>query len=434
MASKNMNIESLDTVKDLDTSSTSEQLSDACKEPQNAGATSSAVRCAFLMNFLAPDVRPIAECLANRLANLRVLVSVPMEGNRNWEQEETTFDVVVQKTKTITREDKHPDGYTDVNYVHLPKDTLGQLRSYCPDVIVSTELGMRTIHSVCYRMLHRRCRLIIAVSTSEHIEASRNSFLRRLYRRCILRFADRVTYHGPSCRRFLEQLGADEKQLRPFFYAADPEKCYLGEKHYQTDPSQRNASHGTDESGKPFDVDLITVGQLIERKGIRFAIRDLASWCEANPRRNLRWTLAGSGELEHEIREFVAPKNFCIRLLGNCTRKQLWDLYRSSTLMLFPTLGDEWGLVVDEAMHSGIVVIGSIFAQSTEVLVQDESTGWRYDPNDTESLHQSLSAWATLDLQGRAEMGRTAREAVASRTPDAAASQLIRIIQEFRVN
>ena len=103
------------------------------------------MRVVYLTNFLSPDIIEICREMTRRVEELVVLVSVPMEGNRAWTLEDEGLDVRVQKTFTITRTDKHPTGYQDVNYVHFPRDTYRQLRSIKPDVVISTELGARSI-------------------------------------------------------------------------------------------------------------------------------------------------------------------------------------------------------------------------------------------------------------------------------------------------
>ena len=176
----------------------------------------------YLRNFFAPDSIAIAQAWDHRVGKLIVLISVSMEGNRSWKPDDGGLDVRRQKTWTRTRVDHHPSGYSDINYVHFPIDTTRQLKRAKADVVVSNELGLRSILSAfhCSRsgwfgLRKRRCQLVIAVSTSPWIEASRSGWLRKKQRSLLLARADRVTYNGPECKQWLLGLGVPEDRLAP---------------------------------------------------------------------------------------------------------------------------------------------------------------------------------------------------------------------------
>ncbi len=373
-----------------------------------------AKRIVYLTNFLSPDIVDICRHWSAAADDLTILVSVPMEGNRSWTPDEQGLNVRVQKTWTMTRTDRHPSGYRDVNYVHLPLDTFSQLRRRRPDVIVSTELGARSMIAAAYRRLNGRCRHIIAVNTSQHIEASRRGRLRDFQRRRLLRRADLVTFNGPSGRDFLSDLGVPTDKLYPWNYAADPEKIYRG----PIVPS---------DDGR---VCLLTVGQLIERKGVTEALQDLIAMASEVPKLRIHWTLFGGGPLLDPMKSAKTPENLTVDFSGNCDAGQIRRAYRDHQVMLFPTLGDEWGLVVDEALHSGLVVIGSRFAQACTTLIRDGVNGWVYDPHGSESLRASVLAWANTNAEARLAMRHRARHSVVDQTAETAARQIRDAIDE----
>lgn len=374
------------------------------------------LRVVYLTNFVSPDIVQICQNWADRLRQLTLLVSVPMEGNRNWTATDASLDVRVQKTWTRTRVDRHPSGYRDINYVHVPLDTYRQLRKLRPDIIVSTELGARSIVSAAYRNMNPDCRHIIAVNTSEHIESSRNGRLRNWQRRCLLRTADAVTYNGPSCRDFLVDLGVPTERLSEWMYAADPHKIHPGELQHS--------------DGNP--IRLLTVGQLIERKGVAMALEGLIAAAGRFPGVRLHWTVIGDGPLATTMKQTRTPENLTVEYRGHCDADQIRNAYRDHELMLFPTMGDEWGLVTDEALHSGLAVVGSIHAQSVTTLVRDHHNGWRYDPNRADALPEVLGHWIGHDLDERMAIRHQARQSVSGRTPTRAAEQICEAMSRIR--
>ncbi|MCC9641528.1 glycosyltransferase family 4 protein [Rhodopirellula sp. JC740] len=376
----------------------------------------------YLLNFLAPDVIAITQAWNQKVGKLIVLISVAMEGNRSWAPDDGGLDVREQRTWTRTRIDRHPGGYEDVNYVHFPLDTMSQLRRAKPEVVVSAELGMRSMLSAAHCTLsgwfglrHRRCKLVLAVSTSPWIESSRSGRLRRIQRRWLLRCADRVTYHGPECQQWLLDLGVSADRLAPFQYAADPTKIYRDELQ----------AHASDQ------VRVVTVGQLIDRKGVREGLRQMIEVASSNPTLRLQWTLVGGGPLLDEIQSAATPANLTVRCLGNCTAEQIRDAYRDHEVMFFPTRGDEWGLVVDEALHSGLVVIGNPRAQAVGTLVKDGVNGWICPVDDTASLGSALTTFSVMSGDERMTMREQARSSVSDRTPEHAADQITAVIDQL---
>jgi hypothetical protein len=366
----------------------------------------------FLVNFLAPNLVAVCREVAQRCARFTVLSSVEMESNRNWEANWQDLEVIVQKTWTITRNVRHPGGYQEVNYVHIPTDTIQQLGRLRPDVIVSLELGARTAMSSIYRKLHRTCAQVVAVYASERSEAGRGGLRKRLRRRLLGR-ADWITFNGPSCQRLLQSLGADPDRMSPWDYAADPAKPYHGE-------LLRKDDHD--------GIELLTVGQLSERKGMLPATQQLCDWARNHPGVRVRWHVLGSGPLEQAMRAEPRPSNLDLVLHGHCDSQTIAEHYRDSDLMLFPTLGDEWGLVVDEALFSGLPVIGSCHSQAATTLIRSGVNGQIYDPEQPQSLSAALDRYLRLTAAERWQMALAARQSVACRTPQASAEQLLRAI------
>ena len=364
----------------------------------------------FLVNFVAPNLVAVCQELAASVDRLTILSSVAMESNRDWQAEWKDLNVIVQKTWTITRHPKHPGGYREVNYIHVPLDTIGQLSRLRPDTIVSLELGARTAWSSLYRSMNPKCVHITAVYASERSEAGRGA-VRGWLRRRLLRRADGITYNGPSCSRLLLSLGGDQSKMSPWNYAADPNKPFRGNR-----PTS---------SGEP--LKLLTVGQLSERKGMVPALRQLASFASEHPERSFCWNVVGNGPLKETMAAMPHPNNLAVVFHGHCEPEQIANHYRDNDVMLFPTMADEWGLVVDEAMFSELPVIGSCHSQAAETLIRDGVNGWIYDPEDERSLARALDQCCQASL---VDVSASARARMVDRTPKASAVQLVDAITQ----
>ncbi len=359
-----------------------------------------AAHVVFLVNFLSPNLVEVMRTASQALGRLDVLVSVPMEANRNWQVDNRGLSVITQKTWTKRKLAHHPGGYVEELFVHVPLDTLALLRQLRPDCIVSLEMGMRSLQSSLYRRCWaRRCRHVLSVYGSERSEAGRG-WLRRALRGRLIKAADIVTYNGPSCLRYLTRQGASPERMMPWNYAADPLKPYRGE--LIPLPKQ--------------PLRMLSVSQLIARKGMDRACQALSQWSSRHPEIEIQWSIAGTGPQMEWFTSYVLPANLKLRMLGHCQPEQLQTLYAEHAVHFLPTLGDEWGLVVDEALHSGQIVLGSCHSQAVETLVQPGVNGWIYDPDNDESLFAALDALATVEEARLWQMRQRARESVLERT------------------
>ena len=362
------------------------------------------VRLTVLTHYLPPYITRILQHVALSVPQMQVLLSIPLEPNCNYVLDWGDLDVQVQKSLMLRSRWKHRAGFNDELYVHVPYDTYACLRRAKPDIIFSYELGFRSLVSALYRRLHPRCRLAYCVCVSEHTEQGRGS-ARWLLRRALVRAADAVTFNGPSCQRYLRQLKVPDSKLFPFPYAADDRTAPGALSDREQEPNRR----------------LLVVGQLSERKGILPLFESLIAYCQQRPEQVCDITFIGSGPLEEKLRQQTVPGNLRVTLRGHVSPEQLSSRWSDYGVLLFPTLADEWGLVVNEALRAGLPVIGSRYAQASTTLIREAWNGWHYSPNDSAELHSKLDRLADLSAPQLAAMRSHAQSSVAHITCSAAA-------------
>ncbi len=367
-----------------------------------------------LVNYLRRHHVAAFHELSKRVRKLTILLSVPMEPDRSWEAEWQDLDVQVQKNWMFTTSWKHPSGFSEPNFIHVPVDTIRRLRKLKPDVVLSYEMGMRTFLSTIFRRFNRSVPLVMVGNMSNHIEQERG-VMRRLFRKLICRGVDYFTYNGPSCRDYLKSLGISEDRLSHVPYCIDDEIVFTGERSINQDTTQ--------------PLRLLYCGAISERKGIVEFSRSLANWCKNNPQRPVNLAIAGSGSLRDKV-ESISGGSLSIEFLGNCDLVQVRDAYQAADICVFPTLADEWGLVPIEAMASGIPVLGSIYAQSVEACCVEGRNGWIFDPMDNDSMAQAIDRAMNVSPETRFEMGQHARESVADITASTSADCFLEVVRK----
>lgn len=328
-------------------------------------------RVALLTNFIPPYRLRMLEMLSAAVRELHVFLSVYMEENRDWTPDWGSLHVTVQRNISFSRTFGSAMSYRERSLVHIPWNTIPQLVAYNPDVVISAEFGMRTLQAAVYCFLFRKP-LMVWATLSEMTERNRGR-LRHGLRHILLRFVDHVLVNGSSGERYIRRFGFPKERIHVVPQASDNE-AFEG-------PITRNRSDMTR---------LLYTGQLIERKGLRHMHEALVRWCRAHPERFIRWTIVGSGPLRETVESWRGPLNYELEVLGPLPFASVAEQYHAADFYVFPTLADEWGLVVNEAMAAGLPVLGSVYSQAVLDIVVDGLNGWTFRPDRPDELDRAL--------------------------------------------
>ncbi|WP_323798007.1 glycosyltransferase family 4 protein [Nisaea sp.] len=363
-------------------------------------------RCSvvLLLNFVPPYRVALLQALEREVRRLTVLVSTGMEADRSWKADWRGLDVRVSRSLTLPYRRRHPDGFGEDLSTHLTVDMLPRLCALAPDVVISSEFGARTLQACLYRclapLLGRRSRFLVWATLSEDSERGRG-WVRTTLRRLMAKRADGAMTNGESGARYLESIGFAPERIFRIHQSTDLDRFA------KLDTSGRSVSD--DEK----TLQLVTVGSLIPRKGLRPFLQHLIAWCAAHPGRALNWRLIGDGPERAALEALVLPPNLKLTLLGDVAYEDVPALMADADLLAFPTLADEWGLVVNEAMAAGLPVLASCRAQAAEEMVTDKENGWLFDPADPTSTGKALGQALDTPAAARIAMGDAARQTAA---------------------
>lgn len=387
---------------------------DTSEPPHAARASASEIRLVFLTNIIAPYWKVIFDALSPRYKHLRILLSTQMEANRRWEVDWEGLDVAVQKTITLHRQWRHPKGFAERTYLHLPLDTIGQLKSFDAEVVISNEMGLRTLLAWVYRKTHPASRLIVWAEIAELTEQGRG-WLRGVLRRFLAKRADGFIVLGRSGARYIQSLGTDPRKIFRVPYTTDVKRFAAAPLTRPGEAARR----------------LLYVGQLIERKGLLPFLRALAKWASAHPNRNIEFAIAGDGPLRNQIARESIPSNLKLNLLEHIAYADLPHTYAAAGIFVFPTLADTWGVVVNEALASGLPVLGSMYSQAVEELVEDGHNGWIFRPDDADEMSRAIDRSMNVSLSELNDMRQRARKTALEITPDYVADRIDAVVKHI---
>ncbi|MDO8548706.1 MAG: glycosyltransferase family 4 protein, partial [Ignavibacteria bacterium] len=140
------------------------------------------------------------------------------------------------------------------------------------------------------------------------------------------------------------------------------------------------------ELGIPENIPLIGfVGRLSVQKGIEYLLK---AFLEIKKRLNAHLLIAGTGELDQYIRDFISKNNLndSVHLLG--FRDDINNIMRTIDLLVLPSLWEGFGIVLIEAMAAGKPCISTQISSMPEI-VENNNSGIIIPPKDSAFLAEA---------------------------------------------
>nr|UXE45937.1 D-inositol-3-phosphate glycosyltransferase [uncultured bacterium] len=156
----------------------------------------------------------------------------------------------------------------------------------------------------------------------------------------------------------------------------------------------------------PDDFLVLFVGKLERKKRPIDALRAVAS---LGP--NTVLAIAGSGPLDHDIRGEASLLGVRISPLGFVNQKRLASVYAAADCLVLPSAHESWGLVVNEAMATGLPVVVTDHVGCAPDLVIPGETGEVSGAGDPADLAQALERVRLRGARGTMEHACRARVA-----------------------
>jgi 1,2-diacylglycerol 3-alpha-glucosyltransferase len=142
------------------------------------------------------------------------------------------------------------------------------------------------------------------------------------------------------------------------------------------------------------------------------------------------WDLVilGSGELQESIRAAIKAANLDehVHLPGFVQYDSLPEYYAGAGACVLPSLSDQWGLAINEAMASGVPVLVSRACGCAVDLVSDSENGFTFDPRDVAAMADLFQRVAGMPLEQRKLMGAAGRARVGAYSLDRFAQALVK--------
>ena len=202
------------------------------------------------------------------------------------------------------------------------------------------------------------------------------------------KYADKFIAASEITKKSLLYSGVSQEKVTIIPYGVDNEKFSISESNCQKEVSK---------------IKILYVGHVDYRKGVHHLINVV------NRMTNVELNLYGVYHEDYPIyRENKTKEN--IHFHGFVTQEQLACIYRNSDVFVFPSTNDGFGLVVMEAMASGLPVICSANAGASD-LIDDGVNGFIYAAADEKMLENLIEHIKNCSEEAT-QMGKCANERV----------------------
>ena len=279
----------------------------------------------------------------------------------------------------------HRVGATQREHLPIPLTLPWHLLAYRPNVIVSGDYGPRSL--LCWAIARITGARFIIWSEEISSSAQGRSRLQAFMRRFLIRRADAFLPWGQPAASYLRSMGVAEHTIYKCQQAIDND--YWVSRARSLDRRSVRASKGF--CGRVF----LLVGRLVERKGFANFLRAWAKLpCAA--RSQCMAVIVGSGEQERELRQLANDLRLSnVRFDGAKFGDELLPYYVGADVLVFPSLEDVWGLVVNEALCCGLPVLASKYAGASQELIAgpEADADNLFDPVDIDAFARAIGRW-----------------------------------------
>ena len=341
-------------------------------------------RVALLTNAPAPYRTEFFAELAKR-CRLLVVFDTELEPDRQWllDRETFAFDWLVSRGAMISWP-RLPGRVANRRVLQLPLNTFSILRAFDPEIVVSDELGLRTVWALLFaQRAHRR--LIVWWEGTPQTDA--HGLLRALRRSYMLSRASRVW--GNGVQTFQSLLN----------YGVNPDVIDLGMTGMSTVSWKKAVNdtrfHQREQVRQELHLQgavLLFVGRLDPIKGVAQMLAALEILLEIPevPAWSVLWV--GSGPAEPDIDRWAKshPEVVIVRT-GFVQEDQLPELYAAADIFVLPSLEDPWAVVSMEALIAGLPQVTSRMVGAAPDLVVSRDIGDVIDPCDSPVLPRYLA-------------------------------------------
>jgi len=200
----------------------------------------------------------------------------------------------------------------------------------------------------------------------------------------IARHSDACIAYGTKAGEYLVSLGVPQEGIFYAYNTVDTEFFQRENSNYK--PKKKELKDRLNiKNGKV----VLYVGQLIEKKGVRYLIQAFAQLKQEID--DVSLVIAGDGRLRNELISLCGTLQLPdVHFIGFIQQQQLPLYYSIADVLVLPSTEEVWGLVLNEAMSCGLPVIATDKVGASIDLIRNGVNGYVVAEGAPDQLYQAL--------------------------------------------
>lgn len=301
-----------------------------------------------------------------------------------------------------------------VPLVNLTRSLYRILHQVNPDALaISGYARPAMISTLAWSRWHRKPAILFSESTEADL--TRSPWKERL-KGWLLNQYQAALVGGQPQKRYLMQLGMPEQAIALGYDVVGNEAFH---------PTQ--IQHFPRSLPQPY---FLTINRFIQKKNLPFVINAYAAYRQIAG--NTAWdlVLCGDGELRTQLNQKIHDLRLenCIHRPGFLQQDEMLPYFAHAGCFIHASTHEQWGLVVNEAMASGLPVLLSNRCGCAEDLLIEGINGFSFDPYKPEELTRLMLHISSGEVD-RDAMGQAALQHIQKFSPSYFADGLMKAIK-----
>jgi 1,2-diacylglycerol 3-alpha-glucosyltransferase len=282
-----------------------------------------------------------------------------------------------------------------------------------PDVIVIAGYARPAmLAALLWAKQHHKPAILFSETTES--DFIRTTWREQIKRKVISQYQAALVGGQPQ-KRYLMQLGMPEKAIFCGYNIVGNEAFHPDRIQHLPSPLDR-----------PY---FLAINRFVTKKNLPVLINAYATYRQLAGDRAWDLVLCGDGELRSQLEQQIAALalHAHIHLPGFLQQEQLLPYFAHAQCFVHTSTHEQWGLVVNEAMASGLAVLVSDRCGCVEDLLLEGINGFSFDPYKPEELTRLMLRMSSSDID-RAAMGQAALQHIQQFSPSYFADGLMQAI------
>ncbi len=341
--------------------------------------------------YRVPLFNELSKQLISESIHLKIIFANRTYKRRRFQLNEGDFefDYCYLENEAITIGDNSENSY--FTYKGLSR----QLKKEKPDAIIVSGFSSATIKVFLYSIVNRTPYIIWNGSIAK--QGRKDSFIRKLQRKFLTRFASTFIAYGTKAKSYLVSMGAASEKV---FIATNTVDTSFFENE-----TEKQRGILMDDGLHHF----IYLGYLVPRKNVGQLV-EIAKMLKAQ-RSDFCIDIIGDGESKDSLEQMVKEYQLTDQIIfhGFKQKEELPPYFAKAKALLFQTDFDIWGLVLNEAMAAGVPCLSSVNAGASEDLIIDGENGYIVDYQNKAAILEKIN-FIIENPEKAAELGKLAGE------------------------